>query len=146
LLKANKPNKKQLFIYEKKFKPFLTFTYMEQEVNQFNSQASYSGVGIRDLEEKQRIMKDRILLIGKNLIEIREKNNKDILGIKKELEIIKKDVKRMTDFLKTASAEFSRFARKDELEILVKQAKMFQPLELVTKKDVQKIVQEEIKK
>lgn len=105
-----------------------------------------SGIGIRDVEERQRIMKDRILLIGKNLIEIREKNNRDILEIKKELEIMKKDVKRMTDFLKTASSEFSRFARKDELEILAKQAKMFQPLELVTRKEIKKIIQEELKK
>jgi len=129
----------------KKFKPFLTFNKME-EGNQINSaQPQYnSGIGIRDVEERQRIMKDRILLIGKNLIEIREKNNKGILEIKKELEIIKKDVKRMTDFLKTASSEFSRFARKDELEILAKQAKMFQPLELVTKKEIKKIIREEM--
>jgi len=109
-----------------------------------SSQPQYSpGISIRDLEEKQRIMKDRILLIGKNLIEIRERNNKDILEIKKDLAIIKTDVKRMVDFLKTASSEFSKFARKDELEILAKQAKMFQPLELVTKKELKKIIQEE---
>lgn len=114
---------------------------MEQEVNQFNSQASYSGVGIRDLEEKQRIMKDRILLIGKNLIEIREKNNKDILELKKEVEILKNDMNRMMNFLKTASAEFSKFAKKEDLEILSKQAKMFQPLELVTKKELNEILE-----
>jgi hypothetical protein len=115
---------------------------MEQEGdNQFNSQLSYSGVGLRDLEEKQRIMKDRILLIGKNLIEIREKNNKDILEIRKELEILKNDMNRMINFLKTASSEFSKFARKEDLEILAKQAKMFQPLELITKKELNEIIQ-----
>ena len=38
---------------------------------------------IRDLEEKQRILKDRILLIGQNLIETKEKTSEDILEIKK---------------------------------------------------------------
>jgi hypothetical protein len=116
---------------------------MDGEINQLNSgQAQYPVTSIRDLEEKQRIMKDRILLIGKNLIEIREKNNRDLLEIKKELEKIKSDVKRASEFLRLASSEFSKFARKDELETLAKQAKMFQPLNLATKDDVKRMIQE----
>lgn len=104
-------------------------------------EANYSGqefmavnTKVRDLEEKQRILKDRLLLIGQNLIEIKEKNNQDILEIKKDLEIIKQNTDRLRSFLETASAEFSKFARKEDLEILSKQAKMFQPLEFVRKK------------
>jgi len=117
---------------------------MVEEFNQFNSpQAQYrGGIGIRDVEEKQRILKDRILLIGKNLIEIREKKNKEILEIKKELEIIKQDLKRMIDFLQSASTEFSKFARKEEVAILSKQAKMFQPLNFVTKSELKKILKQ----
>ena len=93
---------------------------------------------IRDLEEKQRLLKDRLLLIGQNLIETKEKTGKDILEIKKDLEIIKGTTERLVSFLETASAEFSKFARKEDLEILSKQAKMFQPLEFVRKKDLKK--------
>ena len=91
------------------------------------------NVRIRDLEEKQRILKDRLLLIGKNLIEIREKNKEAILEIKKDLEIIKQNMERLVSFLETASSEFSKFARKEDLEILSKQARMFQPLEKLKK-------------
>ena len=90
-------------------------------------------IKIRDLEEKQRILKDRILLIGQNLIETKEKTAEDILGLKKDLEIIKQNMERLTAFLETASSEFPKFARKEDLEILSKQAKMFQPLEFVKK-------------
>ncbi len=83
---------------------------------------------IRDLEEKQRILKDRLLLIGQNLIETRERNNEKILEIKKDIEIIKQSMERIKSFLETASGEFSKFAKKEDLEILSKQAKMFQPL------------------
>jgi hypothetical protein len=112
-----------------------------------NPQANFSaqpsgGIRFRDLEEKQRILKDRILLIGKNLVEIREKNNQEILEIKKDIEIMKQDVKKMVGFLESASAEFSRFARKDELQILSKQAKMFQPLNFVTKQELNKILKQ----
>ncbi len=97
------------------------------------------NVRIRDLEEKQRILKDRVLLIGQNLIDIKEKNKEDILEIKKNLEIIKQNMERLVSFLETASAEFSKFARKEDLEILSKQARMFQPLEFTRRKNLEKL-------
>ncbi|MBA7659214.1 hypothetical protein ES703_67187 [subsurface metagenome] len=108
-------------------------------------QIDYTGQGlietntkIRDLEEKQRIIKDQLLLIGKNLIEIKEKNNQSILEIKKEIEILKQNIEKAVSFLEIVSSEFSKFARKEDLEILSKQAKMFQPLEFVRKSDLKK--------
>lgn len=108
---------------------------MQQE-----SEAFFAGIStrFRDLEEKNRMLRDRVLLIGQNLIEIKEKTSSDILEIKKDLEIMKRNVERLVSFLETASAEFSKFARKEDLEILAKQAKMFQPLDFVRKRDLRK--------
>ncbi len=86
-----------------------------------------TSVKIRDLEEKQRILKNRLLLIGQNLIEVKEKTSEDLLGIKKDIEILKQNMERMISFLETASNEFSKFAKKEDLAILSKQARMFQP-------------------
>jgi len=94
---------------------------------------------LRDLEEKQRMLKDRLLLIGQNLVETKEKNTQDVLEIKKDIEIIKRNMERLVSFLETASAEFSKFARKEDLEILSKQAKMFRPLESLRKKGLKKL-------
>ena len=94
---------------------------------------------IRDLEEKQRIIKDRMLLIGQNLIEMKEEMHIVFLSIKKDIEIMKREIERLKSFFETASSEFSRFAKKDELEVLSKQAKMFQPLEFVRKSDLEKL-------
>ncbi len=82
---------------------------------------------LRDLEEKQRILKNQILLIGRNLIEIREKNIREILETKKEIEIMRNNMERLASFLETASDEFQKFARKDDMEILAKEIRMFQP-------------------
>jgi hypothetical protein len=104
-----------------------------------NSQEGSSNfIGLRNIEERQRMLKDRLLLIGQNLIETKEKITEDILEIKKEMEILKRNMERLVSFLETASAEFSKFARKEDLEILSKQAKMFQPLEFIRKKDLKK--------
>jgi hypothetical protein len=94
---------------------------------------------IRDLEEKQRVQKDRLLLVGKNLLDMREKTNEQNLEIKKQIELLNQSMERIKSFIETASSEFSKFARKDDLEILTKQAKMFQPLEFVRKSDLKNI-------
>jgi len=41
--------------------------------------------------------------------------------------------------LESLSGEFSKFAKKEDLEILTKQAKMFQPLDFVRRKDLEKL-------
>jgi len=113
---------------------------MIEEEGGYEAQGSWEiNTKIRDLEERYRILRDRLLLIGQNLVEIKEKINEDILKIKKDVEVIKRNMERLVSFLETASAEFSKFARKEDLEILSKQAKMFQPLEFVRKKDLKKL-------
>ena len=109
-------------------------------------QADYGGqlsadmnAKMRDIEEKQRVLRDRLLLIGQNLVEIKDNTNKKILEIKKDVEVIKQNMERMSSFLETVSNEFSRFAKKEDLEILTKQAKMFQPLELMSKKELERL-------
>jgi len=112
---------------------------MEEQYDYYNQAATDANMVIRDLEEKQRVLKERIFLIGQNLVDIREKSTRDMLELKKEIEIIKESMIRVKDFLEIASGEFQKFARKEDLEILSKQAKMFQPLEFVRKKDLEKL-------
>jgi len=108
---------------------------MVEQMNYNNQGIIETNTKIRDLEEKERIIKERLLLVGKSLIETKEKNTKTILNIKKDLEIIKQEINRIKSFLETISEEFSKFARKSDLEILSKQAKMFQPLEFIQNKN-----------
>jgi len=113
---------------------------MDNESGDYFAQfLSETNIRIRDLEEKQRILKDRLLLIGQNLIETKEKNAEEMIEIKKSLSLLNQNMEKLTSFLETASGEFSKFARKEELELLTKQAKMFQPLEFVRKTDLEKL-------
>ena len=107
----------------------------EEQPNYDQQTYGSQNMQLKDLEEKQRILKDRLLLIGQNLIEMKEETNEKILDIKKDIEIIKQAVERMRSFLETVSSEFDKFARKEDLEILSKQAKMFQPLNLNKKEE-----------
>ena len=110
----------------------------EEQYNYADQYWTDINTKIRDLEERQRNLKDRLLLIGQNLIEMKEKHEENLLKIKKDFEIIKNSVERTKVFLETASSEFSKFARKEDLDILIKQAKMFQPLEFVRRSELKK--------
>lgn len=110
-----------------------------QDSNYSNQIFSDLSSKIRDLEERQNMLRDRLLLIGQNLVETKEKSSSEIIEMKKDIEKISRNTEKLIGFLETASDEFSKFARKEDLEILAKQAKMFQPLEFVRKKDLKKL-------
>jgi len=113
-----------------KFKPTCPKKIME-EATDYGYDYGSDPNKIRDLEEKQRILKDRIIIIGENLIETKVEMKEELNEIKKQIDILKRSVEKITIFLETISYEFSKFAKKEDLEILTKQARMFQPLEML---------------
>ena len=113
--------------------------------NESNESVSYEiGLKIRDLEDSSKLTKERMLLIGKNLIEFQDKSSKEIVELKKEVYEIKTDLKRIKEIIESISEEVSKSARKDELMILLRQFKMFQPLEFARVKDVNDMIEEKI--
>jgi len=125
---------------QNKFKPYLRIYLVAEEVQYQSSGFEELILKVRDLEEKNRIMKDRTMLIGQNLVELKNQVTQSNSEIKKELEELKNILERTRSFMSTASEEFSKFARKEDLEILQKQAKLFQPLDFVRKKDLKELI------
>jgi hypothetical protein len=120
----------------------------EQETFQQDSMAGFFaeiGTRINEIEEKQRLLKDRVLLIGENLISTREEVEKQNLEFKKQLKQMEFDLKSIKQLNKRVVEELDNFARKTELEILERQFKMFQPLDIARIKDVKDIVKKEMK-
>lgn len=99
---------------------------------------------LNEIEEKQRIVKDRLLLIGKNLISSKEELDKEIIDIKKQLINTDNEIKSIKRLNKSIINEIQNFARKSEVDILDRQIKMFDPLFNIEK--VREIVSEEVKK
>jgi predicted nucleic acid-binding Zn-ribbon protein len=126
-------------IFRNKFKLLSRLYKMAEQVDYTGQLLGDVNSKVRDLEEKQRVLRDRLLLIGQNLIEIKEKSNQKMMEIKKDIETMKSTIERLSSFLDSVSSEFSKFAKKDDLEILTKQAKMFQPMEFVRKEDLENL-------
>lgn len=108
---------------------------MPEETNYQEEQPIDFNLKIRDLEERQRILKDRMILISHNLIELKEKTNEEAIKTKKRLGNLEQEIEKIKSFLENISREFSKFARKDELNILSKQLKLFEPLKYLKEKE-----------
>ena len=80
---------------------------------------------LRDIEEKQRLLKDRLLLVGQSLVEEREKNFSDIQDLKKEMIRVKEENKRIQELLKRVTEQLGNSARKEELMMLQRQFDLF---------------------
>ena len=83
---------------------------------------------LRDIEEKQRLLKERVLIIGQNLVEFKDKAESQLTSLKLDMEEMKQDFGKIKSNLIRLTEELEKRARRSELEILEKQFKMFEPL------------------
>jgi hypothetical protein len=116
-----------------------------QETYDSNEILSNIGVKIRDIEEKESILKDRVLLIGENLINQRNDLDQELVEIKVKLMELEAEIKRLKLTMQGILENADSFVRRNEFDILKRQFEMFQPLELVRISDVEKIINKTIK-
>ena len=99
---------------------------------------------MRDLEDKTRLLRDRVVLIGQNLIESKESLDSSIKEIKSNIEAMKKDIEKMKEKMQIILEDMDSFSRREEVALIRKQFKMFEPLEFARIQDVERIVEEKM--
>jgi hypothetical protein len=97
----------------------------EGEVIHVPQISAETSTRLRDIEEKQRLLKDRLLLFGESLVEEREKTFSDIQEMKADLIKLKDETQRAKDLLQRITEQVSNLARKEELMILQRQFDLF---------------------
>ncbi len=116
----------------------------EQQSNSVNDIFNDINVKLRDLEEKQNIIKDRVLLIGENLVSQKSEIESELLEIKTKIFDLSDELKRIKMTLTSIIESSNNFARKTELDIMRKQFEMFQPLEIARLTDVERMIEKAI--
>lgn len=79
------------------------------------------NIRIRDLEEKQRLLKDRVVLVGQSFVEQRDKTFNDIQELKQKMTTIEIEQRRIKELLKRIAEQVDQFARREELMIVQRQ-------------------------
>lgn len=118
----------------------------QQEVDATSMFLTDINVKLRDIEERQNLIKDRLLLIGENLVAEKEETENEIITLKSQVRNIEEEIKKMGLIIQRIIEAQDNFARKSEVEILKRQFKMFQPLEFARISDVEDIVKKAIQK
>ena len=117
----------------------------ETQYNASDALLADVSVKLRDIEEKQNIVKDRVLLIGENLVSEKDENATQVKEIKMMIAKLNDDVKKIKLALERISDDANNYVRKNEFEILQRQFEMFQPLELARMKDVDAMIKKAMK-
>ncbi len=95
------------------------------EVSDYQQQFSGGAISLRDFEEKLRLLRDRVILIGQTSIEDREKTFKEVQEMKKIIIQLKDENLRIRELLERITEHLSSTARKEELAILQRQFDLF---------------------
>jgi hypothetical protein len=100
---------------------------------------------LRDIDERSRLIRERVLLLGKNLISSRQNVEDELKIIKKENFDIKKDLDKLKKISNSLLTEFNKFVKREEIILIERMLKDFQPLEFMRKKDVEELIKAKMK-
>ncbi len=99
---------------------------------------------LKDTDERNKLIRERVLLLGKNLIASRQENDDELKIIKQENTEIKQDLEKLKRTTRALLTEFNKFVKREELTLIERMLKDFQPLEFMRKKDVKEMINKEI--
>ncbi|MCK4649752.1 hypothetical protein KAT36_00830 [Candidatus Pacearchaeota archaeon] len=100
---------------------------------------------LRDLDERNKLIRERVLLLGKNLISSRQDTDNELKELKQNNQEIKQDLEKIKKTTNSLLTEFNKFVKREEMAVIERMLKDFQPLEFMRKKDVEKLINKEIK-
>jgi len=117
---------------------------MEGDTQDYSMQDS--ATRLRDLEERNKLVKQRILLLGKNLLETKEELESEVGQIKKQNLAILKEMEGLLQTIESLTEDSASAVKRDEMLLLERMLKDFKPLEFMRRKDVEALIDERIKK
>ena len=117
---------------------------MAQEPTQEQPQLTDFNTRLRDIDERSRLIRERVLLLGKNLISSRQDVDNELKEIRKENQEIKKDLIKIKKVTNSLLTEFNKFVKREELTVVERMLKDFEPLEFMRRKDVEELIEEKL--
>ena len=113
-----------------------------QPMNDMQYLLSDLNTRIRDAEERNRITKERTLLIGKNLVDSKVQIFEEIKEIKRNVAQTQRDIKQIKKTTENLIQETGKYIKRDEIMLIERMLKDFQPLEFVRMNDIDRILDE----
>lgn len=100
---------------------------------------------INSIEEKTKNNKNMLQLLSSNVISLKTDLRREVEKINRDLRSLKRDVERIKQNLDYVMEELPNLVRREEMKIIERFMKMWEPLKFVTKEDVERIIDKKIK-
>jgi hypothetical protein len=92
------------------------------------SSVSDANLKIRDLEDRQRLIRDKLNLLSTNFVDLKNTLEKEVTDLKISTDSIKYEIARIKDLIIRISEELDNRAKHSEVELVAKQLKIMKPL------------------
>ncbi|MEM2956183.1 MAG: hypothetical protein QW041_01225 [Candidatus Pacearchaeota archaeon] len=119
---------------------------MVEEIGEISALLAEWNTKIKDIEERHEMLKERVLLISQSFLRAEERMSKEFALLKDEVKEMRLDLDRIKENLQSLIRDSADFVRREELLILEKYIKMFEPLKFVKEDDVKRMINEKLKK
>ncbi len=118
----------------------------EQQENSSQVQFLMTDFNTRlgDIDERNKLVRERVLLLGKNLISSRQDIDDELKEIKKDNYEIKKDLEKIKKISNSLLTEFNKFVKREEMTLIERMLQDFQPLEFMRKKDIEELIESKL--
>ncbi len=110
----------------------------DSSINELNTR-------IRILEGKYNLTRERMLVINQNMLDHYKKLTTNIKTIEEDITEIKESLNLLKNTLKNTLKELQFLARKEDLKILEKYINMWDPLKVITKEEIEEIIEKRLK-
>jgi ribosomal protein S4 len=100
---------------------------------------------VRTLENKYNLFGERLLIVNKNMIEEYKNIIREIKLINADLREIKNETHHVKEVINNVVGEMEFFARRDQVKVLDKYIKLWDPIKFVTDEQLQAILDERLK-
>ena len=117
----------------------------QQAGDNLNILMSDFNTRLRDTTERNRLIRERVLLLGKNFITSRNEVEEELNSLKRDNASIKRDLEKLKKTANNLLVDFNKFAKKDEMILIERMLKDFQPLDFMRKKDIENLIEEKLK-
>lgn len=113
---------------------------MPDAESEINALFSEFNTKIADLEGKYELLKERIVISNESFLKNRENTNKEIKIIRDDIREIRSEIDKIKEMTQHLMSGTEGFARKEELKILERYMKLWEPLKFVKEEEVRAMI------
>jgi hypothetical protein len=115
-------------------------------INAISALLAEFSTRLNDMEERQRLLKERVLMLSRTMLKQGEKIGKEISLVKEDIKLVTDNMDKMKDAIQHIINESAEFARREEMRVVEKYMKLWEPLHYARIEDVKEMIKKALRK